>query len=861
MLTLKRYKFSLLTFGIAFIIMTMVFAKMKMYPFGQNQIMIIDSWHQYFPIFKELNSKLRNFDSLFYSWNTGAGTNFLTMIGYYGMSPINLLSILVPDSLLREFFMFATILKIALGGMFFSIYINKLYKRDDLSITIFGLFYSFSGFMICYYWNIMWLDVVALLPLIILGLHKLVVEEKYLLYVISLSIALISNFYIAFFVCEFIAIYYFAIYFTTFRNRGVNHLWFKTVKIALYSLLSIGLAAITLVPIIYGMSLAYGQASGNPDKFETYYSLMDIFNNLFIYVKPTIVDGLPNIYSGMLPLLLMPLYFMIKSVPLRAKIINSCLLILMFVSLNVNYLNFIWHGLHFPNQVPFRFSFIITFLILTISYEVITNIEDVSFKNLGYVIAGYFVYMLINERTSTELFEPKIFYITFGILMVYTFLFVLYKKKIITFERLLVIIYVFVLLESYFNSVHIATAAGSSGRSAYYVQDNEVQSSLRYLEENDSDFWRTEIFSRYSVNDPLLYGYRGISQFASTANSKFGKFTQEIGLPSDAGSNTMTYVPNTPALNGMLGIKYILSKHTSLADPNIAYEKIHEEKDLSVYQNKFYLPLGYRVSTAINELDLTRISPFERQESFYQLATGKAEKVFSNIPVSKEKYTNMEVTEYEGIRFHYKNIDKNSIGKAKITYKALETKQLYVYMLNQTRTMTLTYRDGSSSVHETPRGIMIDLGIVQKDVEFDIEFEVPAAETGFFDIGVATFDDQKFQSLITSLQEETLEVTEFDDTYIKGTITVTEPGLIYTSIPYEKGWHVKIDGDRVDTIAYKDAVITIPVTAGTHDIEFEYTPAGLIIGSVISFISLIILVLNRHLLKIVSKNNRNNLSK
>ncbi len=219
------------------------------------------------------------------------------------------------------------------------------------------MLYAFCGFMMGYYWNIMWLDTVALLPLVILGLHHLLDEGKYKLYVIALAVAVLSNFYIGFFVCIFIAIYYFILYFEKYGWRNLSHFIQKLIEIVSYSFLSLASVSIVLLPIIYGMGRTYGQASGDPKTIETYQSIMDIFNNLLVNATPTIVEGLPNIYSGMLGLMFMLLYFMNRSISVRSRIFNAGLLLTLFFSLNINYLNFVWHGLHFPNQVPYRFSF------------------------------------------------------------------------------------------------------------------------------------------------------------------------------------------------------------------------------------------------------------------------------------------------------------------------------------------------------------------------------------------------------------------------------------------------------------------------------------------------------------------------
>ena len=67
------------------------------YPFGTQQIAIIDMYHQYLPFLSELQDKLQSGGSLFFSWNGGGGSNFWNLIAYYGASPLNLLLVLFPS--------------------------------------------------------------------------------------------------------------------------------------------------------------------------------------------------------------------------------------------------------------------------------------------------------------------------------------------------------------------------------------------------------------------------------------------------------------------------------------------------------------------------------------------------------------------------------------------------------------------------------------------------------------------------------------------------------------------------------------------------------------------------------------------
>lgn len=838
---IKDNRFILLTFLLGFTILLIVFIMKGMYPFGKRQIMIIDSWHQYFPVFKELQSRLTGHGSLLYSWNSGLGTNFITMIGYYAMSPLNILSVLCPVEYLREFFWVITLVKIALAGTFFSIYLKKLHNINDLSITVFGLLYTFSGFMAGYYWNIMWLDAVALLPLLILGLNYVVKDSKFLLYTIVLGITIFSNFYMAIFICIFIFIYFFVLYFSEYGFKTIRHLLLKVMEVAIYSILGIFLAGIALLPIFYGMSRAYAQSSYNPSEIKIYNSLLEIMNNLLIFNKATIVDGLPNIFSGILGLTLLVLFFMNKAIRTRIKYLYGGLLGFLLLSLNINMLDFAWHGFHFPNQVPYRFSFVVSFVIITMAYQTFVHINDVNLSDLRNAGLIFIVYLFINDAIYRDTVDYKLFYVSGAFILVYLLIFYLYKKNRRT-RFLLIVITVFVLLEGFIIYTESSKIGKSSSRTYYYPNITEIEEIKTYLDEVDNDFYRMEIYPKHTVNDPIHYDFKGISQFASTVNANVNEFTKFMGMPSEPGSNTISYEPSTPALNGMFNVKYLISKNGEVKEPNEGYDLDYETEELRLLKNKFYLPLGFMVDEAALDLDEEIVSVFDRQTEFYQLATGFDEKFYKLLELKSKRLNNITIDTEKGVRYSYRNVDEDRKGTVRINYAIEEEDQYYLYFLNQNKDLDVTVNDVTIT-YDVAEGLIVDLGILKAKDKIEVSFSVNAMAKGYFDLGIVSFDEIVFEKYVDALNKEPLIIESFDERSIKGSVNAIENGYLYTSIPYEEGWKVKVNGEKVDTYEYQNALLAIPISKGNNVIEFSYIPKGLIIGTLMTLGSIFLIVL------------------
>ena len=152
------------------------------------------------PFFSELLHKIRGGENLSFSFNVGIGSNFLALFVYYLASPLHVFSLLVPESHLMEFMSYLIVAKIGLAGLTAYIYLRRRFltcrktseckqvsaeravRAGEWGALLFSCFYALSGFMAAYNYNIMWVDCVVLLPLIVLGLERLVQEGRWGMY-------------------------------------------------------------------------------------------------------------------------------------------------------------------------------------------------------------------------------------------------------------------------------------------------------------------------------------------------------------------------------------------------------------------------------------------------------------------------------------------------------------------------------------------------------------------------------------------------------------------------------------------------------------------------------------------------------
>ena len=411
-----------MAFLIPFLLMFFAFKVMGVSPYGDKQILVTDLWHQYYPFLVDYQSKLKAGESLLWSWTSGGGTNYIALIAYYLASPLNFFSVMVPADQLREFLFYITCIKIGLAGMFYSVFIRITFHRKDLSITAFGIMYALCAFIMGYYWNVIWLDSVALLPLVLAGAFALLRNGKFKLYIISLALSILANYYIGLFICA--AVLLLAVGYSIVEFCGIKKLIKDFFKMAGCSIVAIMMTAALTLPAYFALGHAYSSSNSFPEKFAVNIGSTPDFagvlegiaktiSNSVAFVQPTAKEGLPNVYTGIITVFLAILFLFCAKIKRRERLVCGFLLLFFLVSFVIRQLDYIWHGFHFPNMLPYRFSFLWSFLLIYMAFRVFMYIDYIKLSSVIAAIAGFLIYLYIAgiymkdaNVTLSSLFKP-----------------------------------------------------------------------------------------------------------------------------------------------------------------------------------------------------------------------------------------------------------------------------------------------------------------------------------------------------------------------------------------------------------------------------------------------------------------------
>ncbi len=841
----RNHIWEIIAFIVPFVLMGIGFAVEKIYPFGERQFLVTDLWHQYYPFLETLHEKLQSGGSLLYSWRTGLGTNFLALMAYYCASPLNLLTIFVPQEHLREAFTVILMLKLSFAGFFMAKMLRYVFSRNDISITMFGVMFALCSYMMGYYWNVIWIDTVALLPLVMLGLVALVREGKYRTYVISLALALFTNYYIAYFICIFTVIAFFCL--CLFEKLSLRTFGKRFAQIAGCSLCGAGLSAWLLLPTYQALQLTNSATNSFPKKIEFYESWLDIMSNMLSFTDPTAKSGLPNIYCGLLPVLLLGVFVAAKQIRLREKIAGILILVFIIVSCNMNVLNFIWHGFHFTNMLPYRFSFLFSFVVLVAAYRAYQILMSEKFSIplwIAMIISGI-VFCTASYYARTG--ESKQYILASAILgAIYCIAMLLraYAPKQIV-QYLLAAVLTF---EMATNAINGVDTVGSSDRTSYPTKGENITELVDNAQATSGEYFnRTETTSWYTLNDPCVYNYDGVSQFSSMANKSVTTFMRMLSIPAGETGNRYFYVNTSPVTNMLLTIRYIIAKDGYNADANML--EIGRSDSVKMYENQYYLPIGYMMEEAVGEYAFdTAMNPFEIQNDLFKKMTGITEDLFTPIDITDvgHKGVNVSRTGYGNYQYSLAEGADTSNLFLKYNYTTQQDGMVYAFThIKQTTEANSTANadhlevyQGDTKLHSyntsrqpyiTPVGSFAAGERVTLRASLKDDTVRGSAIVYFYQLNQEVLDRG-----YALLNDEKLELTAFSDTSFSGNISVAEDGYLYLAMPYETGWSAKVDGKSVEVERLFDAVCGIKLTAGTHKVTLKYSPSGFVPGLIIS---------------------------
>ena len=812
--TAKEVLIFVLSFAVPTLIFALCWANIGITYNGELTPLIYDMNAQYMPFMTSLRYVLNGDNSIFFNWSVSLGGDYLSLFAYYLASPLNLLTVLWDVEQMPQAIYVITLIKIGLCGLTFQTFLRfGLAKRKSSYVNIvFASCYSLMSYNIVYSMCLMWLDGVILLPLVLLGVEKLFEGKKGAVYFFSIFGCFYCNFYISYMVGIFTAVYFLTCVLRYWEKGCVKQMLVKAGRFTLLTLTALGLTLPMVLPALLSFAKGKGIATAgeeiNPAAYQ--FSFLELLKKMLPQQFDSIeYDGLPSIYCGSLIVLLAIIYLFVR-IRWREKISYFLLLVLPFMGFVIPKLDIAWHGFQIPHCFPYRYAFLFS---------------------IGMIICAFNCYQYIKLHIGLTPHFCKIVFLSASYLTVELFL----------------------------NGSFSVGALHE--KPSYYLKQNfegEYLSLKPIAEEaktKDPEFFRIgEQLTKVGSNFSFLYNYPGTEYFGSMMNYPINQFLNRLGKTDTYYLQTIEGVE--PFTQCFLGIKYLL---TPWQVENCVYQDITDEQlsdKILEYYNEYACSLGMLIDReGFSEGELLAETSYENANNLAKLLTGEQEEIYSCIDLQVEDaLIPMEGGErYLAVSFYgeenaklYLDIMGRWVKESGLISQGQEdaddqmgdeetNKEAALYIELDGKTV---YR-GKTTIY-FPRGI--DLGRIPKTGGHTLVFRYPE-ELNLSSIQLYFQNEDVLKQNLEILQSRQMTGVKLHKNGAAGKVLAADHSSLITSLPYDEGWNVYVDGIRANYQKALDAFLMVDIPPGEHTVEFWYIPKGFREGCVLAAISLLVIVI------------------
>lgn len=810
-------------------------------PFGDKTVFVWDLEIQYWKFYCWLHDMLHGDVGLFYSFSQALGGNmYATAVSHVLLCPFDWLVYFFDKAHIAEFFSVITILKLSACGLSFYIFSVKRFKIANKGLLLlFSTAYALMEYNVSLCSNIHFIDSIYVLPMVALGIYYLVNHGKKVLYYISIVYVIVVNWYTGYMVCLFSIFYCMFELFLRYRQRKD---WRSCLQVfssyCITTFLSVFTSAVVLIPGVLATTSGKG-------KFELQYLIpkfhcdpLYIFRSLFITSEGNINYNQPAIYVSSLVLLFTLMMYFDKRFDKRKKLACFVLTTFIFISFSFVPLEIIWTILKKTYSFHFRYSFLFSFMLVLSACFYLEELEEKSYKlscklclGSSGVIGLYFLIQNLVEPFRGH----KIIYYYIGLFFCFAVLFYLLlgqkMKNSAVKKMVLASISILLICEQVYNVKYtFSRYVVNNDKFINYVSSTDKAITEIKRNHKDGAFRMEKTFSEMTErrapvvpadSEGLTFSYNGISYYHSIYDSKVNDFLAYTGY-CKLNAMATNYVDTNLLMDTLLGIRYVLTDNA----PSV-YRKVKSPnlpKGIEIYENPKSLSFGTVINKNASDFEWSDDnSSFTNQKRLIKMITANKKSEQILIKQKYDEHFNNEkrvwkiTTVFDGPLYCYW---KGGHPDSSV-YVNGKFKQAYFSRFYKNVIFLGEYKKGEKIV-------------VSIDDDRDC-----GKEHGF---EAYTVDLQLFNTLVDELRNNSLQQVSIKGSTLSGKLITEKNGILWLSIPYDKGWEIRLNGKKVDYKQILNCFIGIDVEAGEYDLVMKYTPPNLKISVFISLVFLMFFV-------------------
>ncbi|MBP5262016.1 MAG: YfhO family protein [Clostridiales bacterium] len=830
----KKYYFILIPPILTAALLLFEFYKGALYPFGTGSITWCDMSQVFVPLLMGYKDLLAGKASLFFSFSNAGGMNYYGLFFFYLASPFNLLLGAVDKQEVVLWVNILVLLKLAFSSLTACIYLSFSHRNlTSLECIALSLVYSFCGYGLMFYQNIMWLDNMILFPLFMLSIDRLIKEKKNTMYIVLLSLIIICNFYTSYMIILF-ALVFFGVYLHYHKNSDNGVVCARLISGTLISLL---LTAFVYIP-------CYIQTLHSSRFEDTVISAVGTTHFLANYTTsiPVLLCS-----ASVFTIMLINVFLNKEQTKDSKSALIVCLLSL--IPIFIEPVNLIWHAGGYMS-FPARYGFISIFMVIrycAVCLSSRTNRSEKTqktgplmlalftgllyailtpqfFEHYGNDLTQYTLSLWGNNESldrTTELF-------CFG-LICYGVIYILYRKDLISRTSFAALLLVLIILESSLNirMYMISAYTKNPSNAEHYTSIAEIADKI-----DDSSFYRVNTDDKITDNNMIgALGYNSLSHYTSLNNEDYIVNQKRLGY-SSVWMETGSY-GGTDFTDALYSVKYKIIRGTPSED------SVFSNDQYSIEPTDHYLGLG--IITCSDLSDSTYI-PDDLSRSEVQRYLFR--KLYYVDPVTDYQFDHNDGINYSDNTYHIAE-------GTHITYHIHVSGEQTLYAdcfntygshLSEDYYDSLTIAVNGNEIRSNyPSGHdngLCRLGIFNdEDVVIDLFCKKSVNVRSF---GVFGFDNSLLAAAISNTQTADLN---YENGKITGQCSCDNPSSCILAVPYQEGFTVKVNGHKVDHSRIFSDFISFPLEKGDNTIVITYRPQGFDLAVSISLIGVVLLIL------------------
>lgn len=779
--------------------------------------------------------------SLKYSFENGLGMPVSAINAYYSYSPFNVLFYLLDDAELAGLFVVSA--KLICISISMYLFLKRVSKTGYAELVLFSVSYALCSFFSFFYVFFLFLDMLYIFPILALAIMRFVKSGKWGMLCVVYAYSFVVQFYGAYITGIFSVVMLLA--YSVYRYGREIRLWRKAVVSYLACvLLAIMLAAPVLLPAAY--ELFYFLSKDVADS-SAILSPLSFASGFFPGQSQAIRNTFPYMYAGFPMLIMATAFFLDREVKKRKKILAIIPIAFLVLCSTVRPFYMLMHAFDAPNGCAYRFSFLMDFCLISIAGREMDLINDNSNKKKILWIAGtvwiilYFATYIL-QRCFTEGNTMSVCggLLVAAFIVLYVILLTGCRKRIV--RNLLVGGILVIELSVNLIMGQAKVQDEIIDRETYDIAKKHAAESMAEIEDCEKkdpwQFYRVRYLNSVTDNISMQYGYNGLGYFCSVENEKIRIFLNNYGYAS---AYHLAYdYGSTPFMQMILAQKY---------DIECGYGRGEQSIYRSFKKNEFCLPIAYMVSEDVKDYHTSDKSPFAAQNSLASVMCGLEHEIFNHYDgtcyaevekVELNQYgerTTVNLTADEGSLTFMVPSDNRRDTYAymkKTEASSLDTYSPYIY--SNIDIGGMLKRSRVNMPHILP--IMSD-----EDGMCRITVRMDASRCSSFDYEALYFayeNKDEIGRVYEELKPGEMNVTSFRNDRIEGTANVSpDKKLLFTSIPYNEGWTVYVDGEKAETLAVlDDTFLGVMLEEGEHNIVFVYRSKWVTMGILTGIIGL-----------------------